>query len=46
VGGSALRWQVTLTDDLFRGGFVQLEFTMRKFGSPDVELEWELLIID
>ncbi|NNF28064.1 MAG: hypothetical protein HKN73_12635 [Gemmatimonadetes bacterium] len=46
MGGSALSWSVGLSDDLVPGSFVQLELTMRKFGPPDVEIAWDLRLVD
>jgi hypothetical protein len=46
VGGSALQWRTTLTDDLTPSTFVQVVLSMRKLGNPGVTIGWELILVE
>ncbi len=46
MGGSALQWSVSLSDDVTGDSFFQLDLGMRKIGGPDVTMGFEILIAD
>jgi hypothetical protein len=46
MGGSALQWRTTLTEDLTPSTFVQVELSLRKIGDPGVTIGWELLLVE
>lgn len=46
MGGSALQWRTTLTEDLTPSTFAQVELSLRKIGDPGVTIGWELLLVE
>ena len=46
MGGSALQWRTTLTEDLTPRSFIRVELSMRKVGPPGVVIGWELLLVE